>query len=143
MAIPKGLIPARYIGNYPVSLPKGRRFYNVDGTPRTSLMLEYGDELMMPDAEIIGQTILHDPTRQTTPQHLGVGHVVKPEHASLSPEGLAELGYEFHSGRTDFQAIPIDTSPSLNKSGASSSDEDIHTSNTPSVDKSDEVEEVQ
>lgn len=142
MDVPKGLIPARYIGNHAVSLPKGRRFYNTDGTLRTSSMLEHGDELLMPDAEIIGQTILHDPTRQNMPQHLGAGHVVKPEHASLSPDELAELGYQFDQGRTDFQAIPVEASPSTKKGNTSSPDVNTSIPDASSVDKNDDVEEV-
>lgn len=141
MDIPKGLIPARYIGNHAVSLPKGRRFYNTDGTLRTSLILEHGDELLMPDAEIIGQTILHDPTRQTMPQHLGAGHVVKPEHASLSPDELAEIGYSFEMGRSDFQVIPIEVSPSTKKTNTSSPDVNVDASNTSSVQKDIKTEE--
>jgi hypothetical protein len=104
--MPQKKIPARYIGGHTVQLPAGLGpFYNIDGTRRTSLLLETGDTLMMPETEIIGQTYLFDPRGQTDPLHLGAGKRVLPEHVGLDDRELSLLGYEFHQGRPDFEPV--------------------------------------
>ncbi len=98
------LVPARYVGHHPINLVAGL-YFNVDGTRRTSLAVSTGDEMMMPEREILGQTYLFDPTGNAPPLDLGVGRRVLPEHVGLSDESLALLGYEFHVGRSDW--VPI------------------------------------
>lgn len=103
--IPKNLVPARYIGNHAVELVPGLIYYNIDGTRRRNNTLEHGDTLMMRDEDVFGKTIWHDPHRQQPSRMLGIGRVVLPEHVNLSEEELSLAGYEWHEGRSDFQAI--------------------------------------
>src|SRR2546427_9986989 len=99
-------IPARYTGLMAVSLVAGLGpYFNGDGSQRSSLTLNPGDEIMMEAADIIGKTILYDPAGGKDPLSLGVGHIVLPRHASLTREKLTALGYEFHAGRSDFEEI--------------------------------------
>jgi len=111
--IPKGLAPARYIGGHAVELGPGQRYYNIDGTPRRSRMLEHGDELLMRDEDVHGKTLWHDPHYSLPSIKVGLGRVVMPQHAGLSNEELALIGYEWHMGRSDVEALePIaDTAP--------------------------------
>lgn len=101
------LIPARYIGAQAVTLMQPAR--NIDGTPRQSMTLSYGDEFLAQDTEVLGATYLLDPHGNKNPLFLGVGRVVLPEHANLDERELALLGYEFHQGRGDFAAIEQNT----------------------------------
>lgn len=103
----KGLVPARYIG-HPVNLGPGRIYYNIDGTRRTSLCLTNGDCLLMPEAEVLGMTILEDPHHEKDPLHLGIGRRVLPGDEEMTAEELAEKGYVFHLGRPDFEFIDND-----------------------------------
>jgi hypothetical protein len=80
-------------------------YYNIDGSKRESLSLEPGDELLVRDEDIYGKTLLHDPNQNKPSLYLGLGKVVIPEHTDLSDEERAELGYEYHLGRPDFEAI--------------------------------------
>ena len=100
----KGLVPARYVGDNLLQLHPGR-YYNPDGSIRTSNIVSHGDILMMPEQEIIGQTILFDPKAVRDPLYLGTGHRVLPEHQGLDGRTLALLGYEFHEGRSDFELV--------------------------------------
>lgn len=97
------LVPARYTADHLVSLPSHITFYNLDGTKRASKTLSKGDELMMPDREILGQSYLHTGDGQML--ILGAGRVVLPEHAMLSSDDLLASGYEFHDGRSDFELV--------------------------------------
>lgn len=99
-----GLVPARYIGDNLLQLQPGR-YYNADGSIRTSNIVSKGDVLMMPEQEIIGQTILFDPKGYKDPLYLGSGHRVLPEHQGLDARTLALLGYEFHEGRADMELV--------------------------------------
>lgn len=99
-----GLVPARYVGDNLLQLQPGR-YYNADGTLRTSNIVSKGDVLMMPEQEIIGQTILFDPRGYNNPLYLGAGHRVLPEHQGLDQRSLALLGYEHHLGRSDFELV--------------------------------------
>jgi len=110
--IPEGMAPARYKG-HGVGLREGN-YYNtdgskrkrlVDGTPVDNLSLEPGDELLLQDEDVYGKTLLFDPQGNRQPLYLGLGRVVKPEHADLSDKERAELGYERHLGRPDFEPI--------------------------------------
>lgn len=99
------LIPAKYIGAHAAVLSGTGPYYNIDGTRRTSMALDTGDEIMMPDKEVLGQTMKFDPNGIVEPLLLGAGRVVLPEHAQLNDQALAEEGYEFHMGRPDFEAL--------------------------------------
>lgn len=102
-----GKVPARYIGHHAVSLNPGMGpYYNIDGTRRTDMMLSTGDEILMEDREVLGQSYLFDPKGQRDPLYLGIGRVVLPEHKDLDAQALAELGYEFHTGRPDIEPLP-------------------------------------
>lgn len=96
-------IPSRYIGTHALTLVQPAR--NIDGSLRQSMALVQGDELLMPDIEVMGQTLLFDPHGNKNPLFLGAGRVVLPEHANLDERELSLLGYEFHQGREDFAAI--------------------------------------
>src|SRR5579859_5550269 len=107
------LIPARYIGHHAARLAQ-RLAFNIDGSRRTSSLLESGDTLLMPEREVLGFTLLHDPHMVYDPLDLGVGKRVLPEHKDLNAEELAALGYEFHQGRTDF--VPLEVEGSIEPS---------------------------
>lgn len=101
-----GKVPARYIGQHEVQLAKfGAPYFDADGKPLKSLILRHGDTLMVNEGEVRGESWLHDPQRLRESLHLGSGKKVLPEHAGLSPEEWEALGYEHHSGRTDFEEI--------------------------------------
>ncbi len=94
-------IAARYIGGHTVSLPGSLGpYFDASGKPITTYRLNYGDTLMMPAHEVLGQTFLrqHDQVLD-----LGAGHVVLPQDQNKSPEELVAIGYEFHRGRLDFE----------------------------------------
>lgn len=97
--------PARYIGGHMVDLGDTKH-HNIDGTRKQEKHLEYGDTIMLPAEEIYGKTLLHDPHQQKPSLYLGLGKVVLPEHANLTDEERALLGYEHHLGRSDF--IPLE-----------------------------------
>ena len=102
----RGLVPARYVGTNKIHRNKlqGPGF-DANGQRRTTLQIEYGDVLMMPEREIVGQTYLFDVHNVLPPKDMGAGKRVKPEHAKLNDEELAALGYEFHGGRPDFELV--------------------------------------
>lgn len=62
---------------------------------------------MMRPEELLGQTFLHGTSGDV--EYLGVGRIVKPEHAHLKddPNALLNVGYEFHEGRSDFAEIKV------------------------------------
>jgi hypothetical protein len=113
------LVPARYIGTNRIHRNK-LQGPGLDGTGRrrTSLLVEQGDILMMPAREILGQSYLFDPRGVNAPLDLGVGRRVLPEHAQLSERDLALSGYEFHSGRPDFELVVIEEPPTEDASPA-------------------------
>src|SRR5258708_7429684 len=100
------LIPARYTGHHAARLAQ-RLAFNIDGSRRQSSLLESGDTLMMPEREIRGFTLLHDPHMVHDPLDLGVGKRVLPEHKDLNAEQLGALGYEWRLGMTDFEALEV------------------------------------
>jgi hypothetical protein len=106
-------IAARYIGGHTVSLPGSLGpYFDASGKPIASYRLNYGDTLMMPAHEVLGQTYLrqHDQAFEHDQVFdLGAGRVVRPQDQNKSPEELAAIGYEFHRGRPDFEPY---TSPS-------------------------------
>jgi len=106
----KGLVPARYVGDNLLQLQPGR-YYNADGTRRDGNIVSHGDILMMPEQEIIGQTILFDPKAVRDPLYLGTGHRVLPEHQGLDGRTLSLLGYEHHEGRSDFELVQGEPAP--------------------------------
>lgn len=104
--MPEQFVPARYIGNHIVDLQQTRRDWrNIDGTPRKEMRLSNGDTVMMPAEEVLGMTLWHDPARQKPSIKVGVGRCCFPQHEGKSEEELREIGYEFHMGRTDFEAV--------------------------------------
>lgn len=108
--IPEGLAGARYKG-HGTGLREGMKYYNTDGALRKdtedkrALSLEPGDEILFQDEDVYGKTLWHDPNQNLPSQYIGLGKVVKPEHAGKSERELIEMGYEFHSGRSDLEAI--------------------------------------
>ncbi len=102
-------IPARYLGPHPVRVSKQSDVRDASGTPRAGTLVAVGEVLLLPAAEVLGQTFLFDPTGQGPGLALGPGRVVLPEHAHLSDAELLARGYEFHTGRTDF--APVDPAP--------------------------------
>lgn len=108
-------VPARYIGGHVVDLSRtGKKWFNIDGTPRTDLQLFNGDTVMMPAQEVIGQTLFNDVI--TGKQfYLGPGRVIKAEHQEVPEDQLGPLGYEFHDGRSDFESIEAVISPKTPK----------------------------
>lgn len=105
--IPEGLIPARYVGNLAVNLGEGVDCYNLDGSKRREPSLEYGDELLMKDEDILGKTLWHDPRHQKPSLFLGLGRVVLPGDENKSSEELGLIGYEFHMRRNDFVPLEV------------------------------------
>lgn len=100
-------IPVRYIGAYPVTLKDPAGVLDGNGRPITTGLLEYGDTLMMEDTEVLGETLFEYMRGKGVLQSLGAGRVILPEHASAAdnPAQLEQLGYHFHTGRTDFEPI--------------------------------------
>ncbi|HUY79738.1 MAG TPA: hypothetical protein VMV29_23400 [Ktedonobacterales bacterium] len=116
MANKPPLVAARYIGDYPVVLSRQHGpvyapdTVDADGTIVPGVRIDgtligKGDQVMMPAAEVLGQTYWHDPQRQQPSLSIGVGAVVRPEHAGLSRAQLMAIGYDFHEGRRDFEAV--------------------------------------
>lgn len=125
------LIPARYIGDYPVHLSSehGKRHgarlaeghttydHRIDGK-----VISKGDIVLMPAEDVLGQTFWHDPAHNQPSLRIGVGHVIMPQHAvnpvanaPYSREELQALGYEFHMGRPDFEpVVPDGEAPAAN-----------------------------
>lgn len=100
-------VPARYIGGHVVDLSRtGKKWFNIDGTPRTDLQLFNGDTVMIPAQEVLGQTLFNDVI--TGKQfNLGPGRVVKAKHQEVPEDQLGPLGYEFHDGRPDFELVEV------------------------------------
>ncbi len=94
------LIPARYVGEHPVTLrPGSGRLLDANGQPRASNLIEKGDVVLMPADEVLGHTYLGE-------TYLGSGRaLLHPEHQHLDAAALEALGYEFSLGRTDFEAV--------------------------------------
>lgn len=104
-------VPARYVGNHIVDLQQTRRDWrNIDGAPRKETRLSNGDTVMMPAEEVLGMTIWHDPQQQKPSVKVGIGRCCFPLHQGKSEDELRALGYEFHMGRTDFEAIEVEKS---------------------------------
>lgn len=98
-----GKIPAIYIGTHPIRLsPDHGPYTDGDGNPLTQLDLLPGESLLMPEEEVLGMTIWHDPRGLLPSEKLGSGRVVKDGHQGLDLETLQALGYEFSDGRADF-----------------------------------------
>lgn len=103
---PERLVPARYIGANRIHRSKLQGpGYDGNGQRRRTLAIEAGDVLMMPEREILGQTLLFDPHNVHAPLDLGAGKRIKPEHVGLSDEELEMRGYQFHGGRSDFELV--------------------------------------
>src|SRR6266568_3703354 len=101
-------IPARYIGQFDITLSKlGGPYYDGDGQRLTDFVLHPGQILMMNDEEILGFTMLLDPRHELPSQKLGVGRVILDQDKGLSDQELLLKGYQFHAGRTDFEPVKI------------------------------------
>ena len=116
MANTPKLVAARYIGDYPVVLSRQHGpvyapdTVDADGTivPGARIdgtLIGKGDLVMLPAAEVLGQTYWHDPHQQAPSLYIGVGAVVRPEHAGMTRAALHAIGYDFHEGRSDFEAV--------------------------------------
>jgi hypothetical protein len=102
------LVPARYVGSHLVDLQQtGKKWFNIDGSPRALLKLMNGDTVMMPAEEILGKTVYFP--KNGNPLYLGVGRVILPEHADVPVDELGLLGYQFDAGRTDFELVEAPT----------------------------------
>ncbi len=132
-------IPARYIGETPLILmprPDRRPFLDTEGKPLPSVVnfyltqttqpvviIEKGQELLWPEKEVLGETLMRlvvgGQVRQTWT--LGAGKRYLPEHldeqGNLKPN--LPYTYEFMDGRSDFEplakpdasAAPVDGAP--------------------------------
>lgn len=103
-------VAARYVGAQTLVLSKyGAPYFDGDGARRTSLLLNYGDTLMVEEEEVLGCTWLHDPRHEQDSDRLGLGRVVKPEHAHLNDEERAAIGYQVHepSGLWEYMTPPV------------------------------------
>lgn len=99
-------IPCVYVGSTPLRLSADHGpFFDGDGKPLKTMDVLPGQTLMMGEEEVNGMTIWHDPRHVLPSEKLGVGRVVKAEHADLDMDTLLALGYEFHDGRSDFLTI--------------------------------------
>lgn len=102
----KGKVPARYIGEHGIVLSSsGKPYFDANGKPLQSLALRKGDTLYINEGEARGESWWHDPRREKESERLGTGKRVKVEHAGLTAEEHAALGYEHHQGRGDFVEI--------------------------------------
>jgi len=109
--IPEGLAGARYKG-HGTGLQQHVKYYNIDGRLRKDAMgeqralsLEPGDEIMFQDEDVYGKTLWHDPNQNLPSQYIGLGKVVKPEHAGKDDQELQEIGYEWHMPRPDVEPV--------------------------------------
>lgn len=99
-------IPCVYVGVMPLRLSADHGpFFDGDGKPLKTMDILPGDTLMMPEKEVNGMTIWHDPRSILPSEMLGTGRVVKAEHEGLDMDTLLALGYEFSDGREDFLTI--------------------------------------
>lgn len=99
-------IPCVYIGQHSLLLrSENGPFYDGDGKRRESLVLNVGDTLMMPPAEVLGVTYWIDPRGIFPAERIGLGRCVRAGDEKLSPEEAAAAGYEFHEGRRDFCTV--------------------------------------
>jgi hypothetical protein len=106
MANKPPLVAARYIGDYPVVLSRQHGpIHDDQGARIDGMVIGKGDVVLMPAAEVLGQTYWHDPHHQAPSLYIGVGAVVRPEHAGLNRAELQAIGYDFHEGRSDFEAV--------------------------------------
>ncbi len=114
------MIPARYMGDHEIILPAERGpYFDGNGQPLQPTIksaisgqfaygLRPGDTLMMPEEEVLGVTYLHDVHQQNPSIKVGAGKCVLKEHEGLSMDELRSLGYEFMTGRSDFQVLPAE-----------------------------------
>lgn len=99
-------IPARYVGGHDIVLSKfGGPYYDGDGKRLIDLVMHPGDTLMMEDEEVLGVSWLHDPRHEQDSQKVGVGKQVLEQHNGLKDHELREVGYQFHTGRSDFEPV--------------------------------------
>lgn len=99
-------IPARFIGAHPVLLDAGGGpYFDASGVRRETLLLSPGETLRIYPQEAYGQTLLWTRTGNPPCWTLGYGQVVLEDHAALSDAELAAAGYEFQSGRADFEPL--------------------------------------
>lgn len=109
-------IAARYIGSHHVLLAAGMGpYYDAQGQRKEDLTLSYGDTLMMPAEEVLGKTVLRLNDQLFV---LGHGQVIRPEDKNKSEEELSAIGYTFHQGRSDFEAVTAATSSAPASSGS-------------------------
>lgn len=110
-------VPARYRGDHAVRLPPLHGpYFDGSGKRLESFLLSPGDTLMVWEQEVKGQTFL---LNDNGAEWLGYGHVVKPEHQEAlagkseqeQAEILSALRYQFHSPRSDFQALESEAIP--------------------------------
>lgn len=101
------LIPARYVGGHAVLLAEHQGpHYDANGVELTSNLVRPGDTLMMPETEVLGETMFEDTPDTGRLRSLGPGRVyLDDKHAQLDPDELSALGYRFFLGRPDFEAI--------------------------------------
>jgi hypothetical protein len=97
------LIPARYIAEHEVVLSKfGGPYLDEHGKPLEKLVLRKGDIIHMDEHEVIGSTWLLDLRAEKDPQYIGVG---KRYPANMSDAEAQNIGYQYHEGRRDFEAV--------------------------------------
>lgn len=105
------MAPARYVGEHPVRISRQHGPVHASDASAARLerrdgsLLRHSETLLLPAAEVYGQSYLYDPRGERDPLALGVGRCVLPEHAGLSPEELSAVGYEFQEGRSDFEPV--------------------------------------
>jgi hypothetical protein len=102
--IPQGFAGARYKG-LGAGLQEGVKHRNADGTLKKGVSLEPGDEMLWRDEDVYGKTLWHDPNQNLRSKYIGLGKVVTPEHAGKSEQELIEIGFEFHSPRSDLEPL--------------------------------------
>lgn len=97
-------IACTYVGEHQVQLfPQGGPYFDKDGQMIVNTVISKGQTLMMEDSEVLGYTLLQDLRNESEPIYLGVGRVVLPQDEGKSDEELSAMGYQFHTGRTDFE----------------------------------------
>jgi hypothetical protein len=139
---PGRYIAARYIGQHSVLVPpreRTRRYVHADGTDLpaaqtvigfdknknavlgAAYLLEPGATMLMPEHEILGQTLLIDPTLQQPPIWRGWGWCPEDRHRAYLPHQLQDMRflgpdgiirtYDFHAPRADFEPLDPSSEP--------------------------------
>lgn len=86
-------VRARWVGQTSVTIPG------------TGVSLSPGDEYLVYPHEVYGQTTWTNPRNSDDAWRIGIGHVVKPEHAGIPRPALEEMGYRFEEKSANWEPV--------------------------------------